>query len=60
MEWVMENKEAILQIVTGVIAVAAAVAAVTPNTKDEGIVGKLQSLINKLALNVGNAKNKDE
>lgn len=60
MEWLLANKDTIIAVVTAVVTCAAAIAALTPNTKDDGWVGKLQGLVNMLALNVGKAKNKGD
>ena len=49
----------ILQIATLVIALAAAIAALTPSPKDDGIVKKIRKFVDYLALNFGNAKNRD-
>ena len=57
-EYISENKEGIFQIVTAVIAVASAVAALTPTPKDDGFVKKITGIIDLLALNVGKAKDK--
>lgn len=58
MELLKENWEGILAVLSGVIATASAVAALTPTPKDDGIVKKLYKLIDLLALNVGKAKDK--
>ena len=58
MEFLKENWEGILAVLSGVIATASAVAALTPTPKDDGIVKKLYKLIDLLALNVGKAKDK--
>lgn len=58
MQYLQENWEAILAIVTGVIATASAVAVLTPNATDNKVVALFSKLINLLALNVGKAKNK--
>ena len=58
MEFIKENWEGILAVLSGVIATASAVAALTPTPKDDGIVKKLYKLIDLLALNVGKAKDK--
>jgi hypothetical protein len=56
MEIDLEN---MLNIATSVIATAAVVAAVTPNKWDNIVVKVLRTIVDTLALNVGNAKNKD-
>jgi len=48
-----------LEIGALVIALAAAIAALTPTPKDDGIVQKIRTAIDWLALNFGNAKNRD-
>lgn len=58
MEYVRENWEGILAVLSGVIATASAVAALTPTPKDDGIIKKLYKLVDLLALNVGKAKDK--
>ena len=57
-EYISENKEGIFQIVTAVIAVASAVAALTPTPKDDGWIKKITGIIDLLALNIGKAKDK--
>jgi len=57
-EYISENKEGIFQIITAVIAVASAVAALTPTPKDDGFIKKITGIIDLLALNVGKAKDK--
>jgi len=49
----------ILEICTLVVALAAAIAALTPTPKDDGIVKKIRKVVDFLALNFGNAKNRD-
>mgnify|MGYP003640729189 CR=1 FL=1 len=58
MEYIRENWEQILAVLTGVVATASAIAALTPTPKDDGIVKKLYKLIDLLAFNVGKAKEK--
>ena len=57
-EYLNENKEGLLQVITAVIALASAVAAVTPTPKDDGVLKKLSRLIDVLALNIFRAKDK--
>ena len=57
-EYISEHKEGIFQIITAAIAVASAVAALTPTPKDDGIIKKITRIIDLLALNVGKAKDK--
>ena len=58
MQYVQENWEQIVVILTSAVALASAVAALTPTPKDDGIVKKLYKLIDLLAINVGKAKEK--
>lgn len=57
-KYITENWGTILTVVTSVIAAASAIAAVTPTPKDDGIVKAVMKVVNWLAINVGNAKNK--
>jgi len=45
-----------LGIVTGVVALASIICALTPTPKDDAMIGKLYKLIEMLALNIGKAK----
>jgi|TARA_Y100000310_G_C20379503_1_gene667398 hypothetical protein len=56
MSWIIENKDAVLGIITGIVALASAIAALTPTPKDDGWVKKAYKVIDLLALNVGKAK----
>tara|TARA_R110000824_G_scaffold179646_1_gene359923 strand:+ start:557 stop:733 length:177 start_codon:yes stop_codon:yes gene_type:complete len=58
MEYLRENWEQILQVLTAVIAAASAIAALTPTPKDDGVIKKLYKLVDLLALNVGKSKQK--
>ena len=46
--------------VTAVVTLAAAIAAITPSRHDDRIVQFILDVINKLALNIGKAKNADD
>ena len=48
-DYIIENKEGVLQVITSVIAVASAVAALTPTPKDDTFIGKLYKLVDWLA-----------
>ena len=50
----------IFNIVTAAVALASAVAAVTPTPKDDEWVAKVYKFIDMIALNVGLAKDKGE
>ncbi len=48
--------EQILEIITGVIACASIICAITPTPKDNAIVHSIYRFIEMLALNIGKAK----
>jgi|TARA_R110001592_G_scaffold162837_1_gene396448 hypothetical protein len=54
--YILENKESLISIATAVVAAASAICALTPTPKDDGIVRKLYTILEWVALNVGNAK----
>lgn len=60
MNYIAENWEHLLTIISGVVATAAAVAALTPNKSDNRVVAIVRKLVDLLALNVGNAKNEKQ
>jgi len=60
MEWITSNYETIIDIGSKVIALAAAVAAITPTKADNDLLNKLLGFINLLGLNVLKAKNRDD
>lgn len=49
-----------LEVASVVIAAAATIAAVTPTKKDDSFVAKVRKIVDALAINFGNAKNKDD
>jgi hypothetical protein len=59
-EWFTSNQETVLDVVTKVIALCAAIAAITPTKVDNDLMNKLLGFINLLGLNVLKAKNKDD
>jgi len=60
MEWISINYDVIIDIGTKVIALAAAIAAITPTKVDNDLLNKLLGFVNLLGLNVLKAKNKDD
>jgi hypothetical protein len=58
MEWLTTNLDDIWVIITSVIAVASAIAAITPNEKDNVWVAKIKAVVDVLALNIFKAKSK--
>ena len=59
MDWIMANKDALIAVVTGIVTVAAAIAAMTKGDRDDTIVGKIRRVVDMLALNFGGAKNEN-
>jgi hypothetical protein len=60
MEWITGNYESIIDIVAKVIAVCAAIAAITPSKWDNDLISKVSGFVNVLGLNVGRARNLDD
>ena len=56
LNWLGENKEAIIGILTGIITVASVIATMTPNDSDNDFVAKASKVVSWLALNIGRAK----
>ena len=57
MEFITTNWQTILLIITGAMALASQVAALTPSKKDDDAVGWLRKAFDVIAGNWGNAKN---
>ena len=60
MEWLNENYGSIVDIVAKCIALAAAIAVVTPSKFDNDLLTKLASIVNTIGLNWGRARNADD
>jgi hypothetical protein len=58
MEWLTTNWEHILVTITSIIALAAHIAPLTPTPEDDKAVAWARKLMDFLAGNYGNAKNK--
>ena len=58
-DYVLKNWDSIALVISSVVSLAAAIAAITPNKSDDAVVQKILDVINVLGLNVGKAKNKD-
>lgn len=56
--YLLDNASVIIQALTALVTAASLISAITPSPKDDGVVKFLSKVINLLALNVGNAKNK--
>lgn len=54
----LDNLHNYINIITAVVALASAVAAITPTPMDNSIVGKVYKIVDFLALNVFKAKQK--
>jgi len=58
MDWIIANYDVVMDVVSKVIAAAAAVAAILPQGGEAGkLIVNIRKLVDILALNVGNAKN---
>ncbi len=49
-----------IAVVTAVVTLASAIAAITPSTSDDKIIQKILDILNSLGLNVGKAVNNDD
>jgi len=57
MDWILNHKLDLFNIATAVVAAAAAITALTPSPKDDGVVAKARAFLDLLAFNFGFAKN---
>lgn len=60
MEWITGNYDTVIDIGSKIIALAAAIAAITPTKVDNDLLNKLLGFLNLLGLNILKAKNKDD
>lgn len=58
-EYITQHWDEILLVITTVIAAASAIAAMTPTPKDDAVLKVIKGIVDRLALNVGKAKNKE-
>ena len=58
MQYIQQNWDQIALIITSVVAAASAIAALTPTPKDDTWVARAYKLIDVVAINVGQAKDK--
>ena len=56
MNFIMTYFNDILVAITSVVTAASAICALTPNKKDDTLVAKIRSVLDVMALNVGQAK----
>lgn len=54
--WLTAHWADLFQIVTGIIAVASVVTALTPTQADDNVVATIKKVVDFLAVNVGHAK----
>tara|TARA_E500000305_G_scaffold38495_1_gene29524 strand:- start:9272 stop:9454 length:183 start_codon:yes stop_codon:yes gene_type:complete len=60
MEWIAQNVSGIFNVLTTVVSVAAAVAALFPKASAaSGVIAQIRKVVDVLALNLGNAKNSE-
>ena len=59
LDYIMQNPLTLLHILTALVTLAAALAAVTPSQTDDKVLNAILDVINALAINVGKAKNAD-
>jgi hypothetical protein len=59
LDWVISNKEVVIQLLTAVVSVASLIAALLPNKSPNKWIAASNKVVSWLALNVGNAKSKD-
>lgn len=57
MEFVIDNLGEFIDVLAYIVAIAAAIAAMTKNPKDDGWVNKARKVVDFLALNFGSAEN---
>lgn len=57
---ILELLQQYLLAITSIVTAASAVTALTPTKKDDKIRGYILSVLNFLALNIGNAKRQDK
>ena len=55
MSWLAANW---IVVLTSIVTIASAIAAITPTPADDAITGRLYKIVDALALNVGKAKDK--
>lgn len=59
-DWIISNQESIIDIIAKIVAVCAAVSAITPSKWDNDLLSKVSGFVNVLGLNVGRARNSDD
>lgn len=59
-DYIATNWFELVEVASLVVAAAAAIAALTPTPKDDGVIRVIRKVVDGLALNVGKAKNRDD
>lgn len=59
-KWVLDNRDTVIQILTGAVTTASLVATLTPNNSDNAWVARVNKVVSWVALNVGKAKSTPE
>jgi hypothetical protein len=54
--WMFDHVDALIAIVTAVVALASMIAALTPNPNDDSFIARLRSMVDIFALNLKHAK----
>lgn len=54
--WLITNKETVLQLLTGVVSVASILATLIPNDSANDWIARANKVVSWLALNIGKAK----
>ncbi len=49
MQFIIENAESIMAIIGSLVTVASAIVALTPSNKDDKLVGKIKSILQRLS-----------
>lgn len=56
--WLITNKETVIQLLTGVVSVASILATLIPNDSANVWIARANKVVSWLALNIGKAKSK--
>jgi hypothetical protein len=59
-KWVLDNKDTVIQLLTGAVTVASLIATLTPNNSDNAWVARVNKVVSWVALNIGKAKSTPE
>lgn len=59
LDWLVTHADLLLSLASGLVAVASAIAALTPTPKDDGWAAACRRVVDLLALNIGHARRPD-